>query len=161
MDPLSITAPTMTPSTVTTITTTSQAPSPPTPILSEVLQNLPTFALVFHFDDRLRSLEQNFSEVMQTNQFAGAVSALPGIVQHFMDQRMNEAVKVAVQLQSDRLREEAQKENDEFLRTAVNEQLKVKVLTRSSHSSRTSYAVAADLSEMELKKILIEGACYT
>nr|GFC99003.1 hypothetical protein [Tanacetum cinerariifolium] len=27
---------------------------------------------------------------------------------------------------------------------------------RSSHSSRTSYAVAADLSEMELKKILIE-----
>nr|GEY48670.1 hypothetical protein [Tanacetum cinerariifolium] len=30
------------------------------------------------------------------------------------------------------------------------------VLTRSSHSSRTSYAVAADLSEMELKKILIE-----
>nr|GFB60640.1 hypothetical protein [Tanacetum cinerariifolium] len=30
------------------------------------------------------------------------------------------------------------------------------VLTRSSHSSRTSYVVAADLSEMELKKILIE-----
>nr|GFD37601.1 hypothetical protein [Tanacetum cinerariifolium] len=30
------------------------------------------------------------------------------------------------------------------------------VLTRSSHSSRTLYAVAADLSEMELKKILIE-----
>nr|GEX62236.1 hypothetical protein [Tanacetum cinerariifolium] len=39
---------------------------------------------------------------------------------------------------------------------AVNEQLKAKVLTRSSHSSKTSYAVAADLSEMELKKILIE-----
>nr|GEV08462.1 hypothetical protein [Tanacetum cinerariifolium] len=31
-----------------------------------------------------------------------------------------------------------------------------KVLTRSSHSSRTSYVVVADLSEMELKKILIE-----
>nr|GEZ34382.1 hypothetical protein [Tanacetum cinerariifolium] len=30
------------------------------------------------------------------------------------------------------------------------------VLTRSSHSSRTSYAVATDLSEVELKKILIE-----
>nr|GFA77937.1 hypothetical protein [Tanacetum cinerariifolium] len=39
---------------------------------------------------------------------------------------------------------------------AVNEQLEAEVLTRSSHSSRTSYAVAADLSEMELKKILIE-----
>nr|GEY47306.1 hypothetical protein [Tanacetum cinerariifolium] len=38
----------------------------------------------------------------------------------------------------------------------VNEKLEAKVLTRSSHSSKTSYAVAADLSEMELKKILIE-----
>nr|GEY64262.1 hypothetical protein [Tanacetum cinerariifolium] len=39
---------------------------------------------------------------------------------------------------------------------AENEQLKAEVLTRSSHSSRTSYAVVVDLSEMELKKILIE-----
>nr|GEZ52668.1 hypothetical protein [Tanacetum cinerariifolium] len=70
----------------------------------------------------------------QTNQFARAVSSIPGIVNHYMDQRMNEAVKIAV----------------------VNEQLEDEVLTRSSHSSRTSYAVAADLSEMELKKILIE-----
>nr|GEZ38268.1 hypothetical protein [Tanacetum cinerariifolium] len=40
--------------------------------------------------------------------------------------------------------------------SSVNAQLEAEVLTRSSHSSRTSYAVAADLSEMELKKILIE-----
>nr|GEY32653.1 hypothetical protein [Tanacetum cinerariifolium] len=39
---------------------------------------------------------------------------------------------------------------------SVNAQLEAEVLTRSSHSSRTSYAVAADLSEMELRKILIE-----
>nr|GEV97970.1 hypothetical protein [Tanacetum cinerariifolium] len=39
---------------------------------------------------------------------------------------------------------------------SVNAILEAKVLTRSSHSSRTSYAVAADLSEMELKKILIK-----
>nr|GEW89451.1 hypothetical protein [Tanacetum cinerariifolium] len=38
----------------------------------------------------------------------------------------------------------------------VYEQLEAKVLTRLSNSSKTSYAVAADLSEMELKKILIE-----
>nr|GFC57902.1 hypothetical protein [Tanacetum cinerariifolium] len=99
---------------------------------------------------------------------------------------MNEAVKVAVQIQSDWLREEAQRENDEFIRTVdekikkiikeqvkdqvkaqvskilprieqtVNEQVEAEVLTRSSYSSRTSYAVAADLSEMELTKILIE-----
>nr|GEZ41084.1 hypothetical protein [Tanacetum cinerariifolium] len=39
---------------------------------------------------------------------------------------------------------------------SVNAQLEAEVLTRSSHSSRTSYAVAADLLEMELKKILID-----
>nr|GEW71830.1 hypothetical protein [Tanacetum cinerariifolium] len=79
-----------------------------------------------------------------------------------------------------------QKENDEFLKTidenmqkiineqvieqvkvqvskilpkieqTVNEQLEAKVLTRSSNSSKTSYAVATDLSKMDLKKILIE-----
>nr|GFC28852.1 hypothetical protein [Tanacetum cinerariifolium] len=38
----------------------------------------------------------------------------------------------------------------------VNEQLEAEVLTRSSHSSKTSYAVVVDLSEMEVKKILIE-----
>nr|GEZ97380.1 hypothetical protein [Tanacetum cinerariifolium] len=39
---------------------------------------------------------------------------------------------------------------------SVNATVEAEVLTRSSHSSRTSYAIAADLSEMELKKILIE-----
>nr|GFB32326.1 hypothetical protein [Tanacetum cinerariifolium] len=39
---------------------------------------------------------------------------------------------------------------------SVNAYLEAEVLTRSSHSSRTSYAVVADLLEMELKKILID-----
>nr|GEY69456.1 hypothetical protein [Tanacetum cinerariifolium] len=85
-----------------------------------------------------------------------------------------------------RLHDEAQRENDKFLRIvdeniktiikeqvkeqvkvqvskiltriehAVNDQLEAEVLTRLSHSSRTSYGVGVDLSEMELKKILIE-----
>nr|GFB85098.1 hypothetical protein [Tanacetum cinerariifolium] len=38
----------------------------------------------------------------------------------------------------------------------MNKQLEAEVLTRSSNSSKTSYAVVADLSKMELKKILIE-----
>nr|GEY71397.1 hypothetical protein [Tanacetum cinerariifolium] len=42
------------------------------------------------------------------------------------------------------------------IKQTVNEQLEAKVLTRSSNSSKTSYVIAGDLSEMELKKILIE-----
>nr|GFB43018.1 hypothetical protein [Tanacetum cinerariifolium] len=126
------------------------------------------------------------SEYRQTNQFADAVSAIPGIVHQYMDHQIKEAVREAVQIQTDRLQDSLQRENDEFLRNidenmkkvlkglvknqvkeqvscilprieeSVNATLEAKVLTRSSHSSRTSYAIAADLSEMELKKILIE-----
>nr|GEZ56904.1 hypothetical protein [Tanacetum cinerariifolium] len=42
------------------------------------------------------------------------------------------------------------------IKQALNEQLEAEVLTQSSHSSRASYVVAANLSDMELKKILIE-----
>nr|GFA75183.1 hypothetical protein [Tanacetum cinerariifolium] len=65
---------TMSPSIITTTTTASQLPIPPTPIPSEVLQNLPTFESIFRFEDRVKSLEVNFSEFMQTNQFPEAVS---------------------------------------------------------------------------------------
>nr|GEW21994.1 retrotransposon protein, putative, Ty1-copia subclass [Tanacetum cinerariifolium] len=57
--------------------------------------NIGEFISVITIRNKLRSLEENFFEVMQTNQFAGAVSAILRIVQHYMDQRMNEAVKVA------------------------------------------------------------------
>nr|GFD24241.1 hypothetical protein [Tanacetum cinerariifolium] len=102
-----------------------------------------------------KTLEENFSEFMQTNQFAGAVSAIPGIVQRYMDQRMNEAVKII----KEKVKEQVKVQVSKILPTieqTVNEQLEAEVLTRSSNSSKTSYAIAADLPEMELKKILIE-----
>nr|GEX10877.1 hypothetical protein [Tanacetum cinerariifolium] len=50
---------------------------------------------------------------------------------------MNEAVKVAVQIQSDRLRDKAQRENDEFLKTIdenmqkiINEQVKEQIIVQ-------------------------------
>nr|GFA47110.1 hypothetical protein [Tanacetum cinerariifolium] len=76
--PLQTSIPIMTPSTIATITTSSDAPIPPTTILSAVLQNLLTFDSVFHFKERVKSLEVNFSEFMQTNQFAEAVYNILG-----------------------------------------------------------------------------------
>nr|GEW52425.1 hypothetical protein [Tanacetum cinerariifolium] len=147
--PLPVSARTLTPLTIATITTTLQVPTPPTTALSTLLQDLPNFSLLFGFDHRLKKLEANFFEFKQTNQFARAVSSIPGIVHRYMDQRMNEVVKVAIQLQSNRLRDEAQKENNEFLKT-INENMQKIV------KEQTSYVVATDLSEMELTKILIE-----
>nr|GFA40290.1 hypothetical protein [Tanacetum cinerariifolium] len=70
--------PIMTYFTIATITTSGDAPIPPTPIPSEILENLPTFDSVFRFDERLKSLETTFSEYRQTNPFVDTVSAIPG-----------------------------------------------------------------------------------
>nr|GFA22608.1 hypothetical protein [Tanacetum cinerariifolium] len=66
-------------------------------------------------DERLRSLETSFSEYRQTNPFADAVFAIPGIVHQYMTQQMKEAVREGVQIQTDRLQDSLQRENDEFL----------------------------------------------
>nr|GEU41708.1 hypothetical protein [Tanacetum cinerariifolium] len=70
-------------------------PSPSTPIITHIqqtlvpslanvpsssLQDLPNFGSLFGFDNRLKALEVNFSEFMQTNQFAEAISSILGIV---------------------------------------------------------------------------------
>nr|GFB74919.1 hypothetical protein [Tanacetum cinerariifolium] len=120
--PLPMTAPAMNPYTISTITTTSQAPILPTTFPSTIIQNLPNFSLLFRFDGRLRTLEANLSDFMQTNHFAGA---------------------------SDRLRDEAQRENDEFLKI-IDENMQ-KII-----KEQTSNVVVVDLSKIELKKILIE-----
>nr|GFB24590.1 hypothetical protein [Tanacetum cinerariifolium] len=91
--PLPVSAPTLTPSTIATITTMLQAPTPPTTAPSTLLQDLPNFGSLFGFDHRLKTLEANFPELTQTNQFARAVSFILGIVHRYMDRQMNEAVK--------------------------------------------------------------------
>ncbi|GJS63676.1 hypothetical protein Tco_0678240 [Tanacetum coccineum] len=96
--------------------------------------------------------------------------------------KMQEAVDVAVQLKYDRIREESTTANQQFLDSIdegmkkiikeqvkkevskitpkiekfVTDQLESEVLVRSSKEANTSHAVAANLSELELKKILID-----
>nr|GEV09641.1 hypothetical protein [Tanacetum cinerariifolium] len=103
-----------------------------------------------------------------------------------VDVLMNEAIKVAVQLQSGRLRVEAKTKNEDFINNiyenikkiikeqvkvqvkeqvskilpriekSVNKQLEDEVLIRSSNKAKTSHVISANLSELELKKILID-----
>nr|GFC88667.1 hypothetical protein [Tanacetum cinerariifolium] len=100
--------PIMTPSTIATITTSGEAPIPPPTIPSIILENLSTFNSAFRFKERLRLLETSFYEYRQTNQFADAVSAIPGIVHQYMDHQLKEAVREAVQIQTDRLQDSLQ-----------------------------------------------------
>nr|GEW00143.1 hypothetical protein [Tanacetum cinerariifolium] len=161
--PLPVYAPTLTPSTIATITTVQQAPTPPTTAPSTLLQYLPNFGSLFGFDHRLKTLEDNFFEFVQTNPFARAVSSIHEIVQRYMDQRMNEAVKVAIQIQSDRLRDEAQAENEEFLKTIdenmqkiIKEQVKeqVKILIEKMEGNKS---IHRSNEQRNLYKALIEA----
>ncbi|GJV62136.1 hypothetical protein Tco_1468236 [Tanacetum coccineum] len=108
------------------------------------------------------------------------------MVDNYLGSKLKESVDVTVQLKSDRLREEAQTKNESFLNNLdatmqkiikeqvntrvkkevskilqrieklVNEQLKSEVLIRSSHEAKSSHVVATNLSELELKNILID-----
>ncbi|GKE37810.1 hypothetical protein Tco_1461215, partial [Tanacetum coccineum] len=81
------------------------------------------------------------------------------IVDVYLANKMHEAIKIAIQLQSDRLKDEAQAENADFINKLdenIKKIIKDQVLTRSSNEYKTSHAVAANLSELELKKILID-----
>ncbi|GJZ17659.1 hypothetical protein Tco_0553782 [Tanacetum coccineum] len=96
----SFTAPTNRPPTPNPLVIQIQQPPILTPATttSSSLQNLPNFASLFGFDYRLKALEDNFSELRQTNQYAEALSSIPGIVDQYLANKMKEAVDVAVQL---------------------------------------------------------------
>nr|GEV01556.1 histone deacetylase 14 [Tanacetum cinerariifolium] len=142
--PLHMTAPTITPSTIATINTTQRAPIPPTTAPSTLLQYLPNFGSLFGFDNRLKTFKfeclcdeaqkenDEFRKTMDEN------------IQKFIKEQVKEQVKVQVSKILPKIEQ------------IVNEQLEAKVFTRSSNSSKTSYDVVADLSEMELKEIIIQ-----
>ncbi|GJR72401.1 hypothetical protein Tco_0084766 [Tanacetum coccineum] len=121
-----------------------------------------------------------------TQTIVPTVSSIPGIVDTYLANKMNEAVKIVVQLQSDKLRSKAQAHNEDFINEIdenmkkiikeqvkvhvkeqvskilskiekfINDQLEAEVLTRSSNEAKTFHAIATNLSELELKKILID-----
>ncbi|GKD12096.1 hypothetical protein Tco_1196503 [Tanacetum coccineum] len=66
---------------------------------------------------------------------------------------MHESVKTAVQLQSNRPRDEAQAENADFINKLDDN---IKKIVKDQVKEQTSQAIAANLSELELKKILID-----
>ncbi|GKD05108.1 hypothetical protein Tco_1180082 [Tanacetum coccineum] len=159
--------------TPTTTTTTYPSITPPL---------IPNFASLFGFNQRVTVLESNLSKLKQLNPFAEAISSIPGIVNEYLSSKMKEAIDVAIQLKSNKLREEAQAKNQEFLNSLdsnmqklikdqvktqtskikskvekyVTESLGAEVLIRSTNQPQTSYGIASSLSEIELKRILMD-----
>nr|GEX98452.1 hypothetical protein [Tanacetum cinerariifolium] len=123
---------TMTPSIISTFKTTSQLPTPPTFIPTNAGGRPRGSANTDRLQDSIQRDNDKFLKTIDDN----------------MKKIIKEQVKTQVKAQVTRILPR--------IKESINAQLKAEVLTRSSHSSRTSYAVAADLSKMELKKILID-----
>ncbi|GJZ37195.1 hypothetical protein Tco_0583386 [Tanacetum coccineum] len=86
------------------------------------------------------------------------VSSIPGIVDKYLANQINEAVK-AVKIIKEQVKIQVKEQVTKILlklEKLVNEQLEAEILIRLSNEAKTSHDVAANLSELELKKILID-----
>ncbi|GJR41187.1 hypothetical protein Tco_1216871 [Tanacetum coccineum] len=106
-------------------------PTPPT-VPSSSLQDLPNFGSLFGLRDEAQAKNADFLNKLDDN----------------IKKIIKDQVKEQVKAQVSKILPKIEK--------TVNEQLEAEVLTRSSNESKTSHAVAANLSELELKKILID-----
>ncbi|GJV34191.1 hypothetical protein Tco_1394591 [Tanacetum coccineum] len=99
----------------------------PTPILattpSSSLFNLPNFGSLFGFDDHLKRLEADFSELKQTNQYATTLSSIPNIVDNYLGYKLKES---ADKIMKEQVNTRVKKEVSKILlriEKLVNEQL--------------------------------------
>nr|GEV94306.1 hypothetical protein [Tanacetum cinerariifolium] len=69
-----------------------------TTIPSMTFLDIPNFASLFQFEQRVSALETEMFEFRQTNQFAEAISLISGIVDNYLASKMKKAVDVQAQV---------------------------------------------------------------
>ncbi|GJU66706.1 hypothetical protein Tco_1252965 [Tanacetum coccineum] len=153
-EPPLLSATTLPPPPTPRITHLQQIPVPtPTTVLSSSLQDLPNFGSLFGFDHRLKTLETDFSELKQTKWRKGWAKSSQAKNADFIN-KLDDNIKKIIK---DQVKEQVKAQVSKILpkiEKTINEQLEAEVLTRSSNESKTSHAVVANLSELELKKII-------
>nr|GEW14902.1 hypothetical protein [Tanacetum cinerariifolium] len=133
-------------------------------------------------DDGLVTLTTIHGKTEGTTQSSSISSDYTSIVDNYLASKLKEEVNVTIRLQSNKLKEEAEVDNQEFInqvdstmKKIINDQVKAqvskimpqiedyvtkslgaKVLVRSTNQPQTSYAVIASLSEFKLKTIIID-----
>nr|GEW34453.1 reverse transcriptase domain-containing protein [Tanacetum cinerariifolium]GEW87288.1 reverse transcriptase domain-containing protein [Tanacetum cinerariifolium] len=90
-----------------------------TTYLKITLPEIPNFVSLFQFDQRVSALETKVSKFYQTSQFTEPVSLISGIFDNYHPSMLKEEVNVAVRLQSNKLKEEVEAKNQEFINHAT------------------------------------------
>nr|GEW11301.1 retrovirus-related Pol polyprotein from transposon TNT 1-94 [Tanacetum cinerariifolium] len=96
-----------------------EATPTPTPKTSEAtfsFTSLLDFPSVFKFNEKVTNLEKNLSEIKQVDQYAQALSSIPAIVYHYIDNKLGEAINKAIQAHNFDRREEAQAKKREYIK---------------------------------------------
>ncbi|GKD56387.1 hypothetical protein Tco_1289774 [Tanacetum coccineum] len=108
-------------------------PPPPTPFITHLQQTpVPKPATLDRLKEKAQAENENFINTLDDN------------IKKIIKEQVKEQVKAKVSKILPKIEK------------TVNEQLEAEVLTRSSNESKTSHIVATNLSELELKKILID-----
>ncbi|GJR84208.1 hypothetical protein Tco_0154993 [Tanacetum coccineum] len=95
-----------------------QATPTPTPTTSEAttsFPSLPDFLSVFKFNNRVTNLEKDLSEIKQVDQYAQALSSIPDIVDHYIDNKLGKAIQKAIVAHNLDCREEAQADKRDYI----------------------------------------------
>nr|GEW80650.1 hypothetical protein [Tanacetum cinerariifolium] len=143
---------TLPPPSIPIISHVQQTPTPsPANVLSSSLQDLPNFGSLFGFDHRLKTLKTNFSEFMQTNQFAEAISSILGIVDKYLDHWMNEA-KIIKEQVKEKVKVQVSKILPKIEKT-INEQLEAEILIDKMESNKS---IHISYEQKNLYKALID-----
>ncbi|GKA42554.1 hypothetical protein Tco_0735214, partial [Tanacetum coccineum] len=89
-----------------------QATPTPTPITFAATTSMPSlldFSSVFRFNDRVTNMEKNLSEIKQVDQYAQALSSIPAIVDHYIKNKLGEAINKSTLKRS---RDDREKDQD-------------------------------------------------
>ncbi|GJV12897.1 hypothetical protein Tco_1354438 [Tanacetum coccineum] len=95
-----------------------QATPTPTPTTSKATTSLPVlldFASVFKFNERVFNLEKDMSEIKQVDQYAQALSSIPTIVDHDMNNKLGEAINKAILTHNLDCKQKAQDEKNAYI----------------------------------------------
>ncbi|GJS33195.1 hypothetical protein Tco_0531577 [Tanacetum coccineum] len=90
-------------------------PSPTTSETTTSLPALPNFISIFKFNERVFNLEKDVLEIKQVDQYAQALSSIPAIVDHYMGNKLGEAINKAILAHNLDCKQEAQDEKNAYI----------------------------------------------
>ncbi|GKB06350.1 hypothetical protein Tco_0834583 [Tanacetum coccineum] len=113
---------------------TTPTPKLTTSEVTTAFPELPYFASIFRFNDRVTNLERELLEMKQVDQYAQAISSVPAIIDRYIGNKLGEAIHKVIQSHNAECREEAQAEKREYVdlvdssvRTIIKEEVKTQL----------------------------------